>query len=77
MKPFILITALTMTACSSPVVVDLRTSGDTAHLYQRDLQECKQIIKDNRSIWDKPLLGRDPMLEKCLEGRGHSVLSNS
>lgn len=77
MKPFVLIATLSMTACTSPVVVDLRTSGDTAQLYQRDLQECKQIIKDNRSLWHKPLLGHDPMLEKCLEGRGHSVLTNS
>ena len=77
MKLFVFIMALTMTACTSPVVVDLRASGDTAQLYQRDLLECKQIIDDNRSVWHKPLLGRDPMLENCLEGRGHSVLSNS
>ena len=63
-----------LTACSSAPIVDLRASGDAASLYQRDLMECKQLIKDNRSILEKPLLGSDPMLNECLKGRGHSVL---
>ena len=74
MKLILLLAATLLTACSGKPIVDLRGSGDTAHLYQRDLHECQLIIDDNRSIWHKPLLGTDPMLEKCLENRGHSVL---
>lgn len=75
MKRIIIFSMLALSACSYKPVVDLRSSKDAAQLYQRDLYECKQIIKDNRSIWNKPLLGVDPMLDKCLEGRGHSVLN--
>ncbi len=75
MRLIVLLAATLMTACSANPIVDLRVSGDNAQLYQRDLNECKQIISANRSIWHKPLLGIDPMLEKCLENRGHSVLN--
>lgn len=65
-----------LTACSQTPIVDLRASGDTAQFYQRDLNECKTLIKQSRSVWHKPLLGTDPMLVQCLNGRGHSILAN-
>ena len=65
-----------LTACSQQPVVDLRASGDTAQFYQRDLNECKTLIQQSRSIWQKPLVGTDPMLVQCLNGRGHSVLAS-
>ena len=65
-----------LTACSQQPVVDLRASGDTAQFYQRDLNECKTLIQQSRSIWQKPLVGTDLMLVQCLNGRGHSVLAS-
>jgi len=75
MRLAVLIIAASVTACSYKPVVDLRANEQSAHLYQRDLYECKQIIKDNRSFLNKPLLNGDPMLDSCLKGRGHSVLN--
>jgi len=66
--------AFTASACSYTPVADLRASGDSAQLYQRDVNECRQLIKEARSIWDKPLIGPDPWLNKCLAGRGHSII---
>ena len=72
---WLVISVLMLTACSQQPNVDLRGSGDTAQFYQRDLMECKTLIKQSRSVWHKPLLGTDPMLVQCLNGRGHSVLA--
>ncbi len=74
MRGLIFIAAISVSACSYTPVADLRASGESAQLYQRDLNECKQLIKQNRSLWDKPLIGRDPWLDECLEGRGHSII---
>lgn len=71
-----LVGSVMLTACSQPPIVDLRASGDTAQFYQRDLNECKMLIQESRSIWHKPLAGTDTMLVQCLNGRGHSVLAN-
>lgn len=65
-----------LAACSQQPVVDLRASGEIAQFYQRDLNECKTLIEQSRSIWHKPLAGTDTMLVQCLNGRGHSVLAN-
>lgn len=74
MRGLIFIAAISVSACSYTPVADLRASGDSAQLYQRDVAECRQLIKQARSIWHKPLIGRDPWLEKCLAGRGHSII---
>ena len=73
---WLLVGSVMLTACSQQPIVDLRASGDTAQFYQRDLNECKMLIQESRSIWHKPLAGTDTMLVQCLNGRGHSVLAN-
>ena len=74
MRGLIFIAAISVSACSYTPVADLRASGDSAQLYQRDVYECRQLIKEARSIWHKPLMGPDPWLDKCLAGRGHSII---
>jgi hypothetical protein len=73
-----LIIAFMLSACSYQPVVDLRASGGKAEYYQRDLNECRQIIKDSRRWFVIPGEPIDrTMVNKCLTGRGHSVLSHS
>ena len=73
-----LIIAFMLSACSYQPVVDLRASGGKAEYYQRDLNECRQIIKDSRGWFVIPGEPIDKaMVNKCLTGRGHSVLSHS
>ena len=55
MRHLILIITISTSACSYTPVADLRASGDAAHFYQRDVNECRQLIKEARSIWHKPL----------------------
>tara|TARA_B100000900_G_scaffold364956_1_gene339905 strand:- start:243 stop:461 length:219 start_codon:yes stop_codon:yes gene_type:complete len=59
--------------CSSDqiIVADLRMSKEKAQLFQRDLQECKELSQQAKSIF-KPNV--TIMTENCLEGRGHSII---
>jgi len=74
MRGLIFIAAISASACSYTPVADLRASGDSAQLFQRDLNECRQLVKQARTIWDTPWNGRDPWLADCLAGRGHSII---
>ena len=72
----LIVFAFIASGCSYNPVVDLRVSEDKAQLYQRDLSECRQLIKQNRSIFQLPNDHKEQtMLDNCLSGRGHSVLS--
>lgn len=72
-----LIIAIALSGCAKfEPVVDLRASEDKAHLYQRDLTECRMLASTARGWIDKALLSDSPMVTKCLEGRGHNVLNN-
>lgn len=63
-----------MTACSYTPVVDLRASEDSAQLFQRDLMECRSLAEQvDYRIFPTYMIA----VNKCLEGRGHSVLNNS
>ena len=70
-KLAIILTALTLTACTTAPVVDLRASGDKAHLYQRDLVECRGLVREAYPWAIGPVM---PALWRCLEGRGHSIV---
>lgn len=72
MRGLILIITLSASACSYAPVADLRASGDAAHLYQRDLVECKQLVDQSLSWMQYDHGGL--RLNKCLEGRGHSII---
>ena len=73
---YLIVFAVIASGCSYNPVVDLRVSEDKAQLYQRDLSECRQLIKQNRSIFQLPNDRKEQtMLDNCLSGRGHSVLS--
>lgn len=61
-----------MAGCSYTPVTDLRASGDKAHLYQRDVAECKSLAKEVTLSWT---LGFHRVVDQCLRGRGHSVLN--
>ena len=74
MRGLILIITLLGSACSYAPVADLRASADKAQFYQRDLTECRALVKEARSIWDAPWSAKDPWLDKCLAGRGHSII---
>ena len=74
MMYLLIVGAIALSGCSASPLVDLRASEDVAQYYQRDLWECERLIKKNRHWLNKPLLGVDPMLNDCLEGRGHNVL---
>ena len=67
---YLVIALLCLSACSNPVV-ELRASGETAQYYERDLFECKRIVKNipMSFLYDHFIL-----VEDCLEGRGHSIL---
>ena len=61
-----------MTACSRyEPTVDLRASGEKAELYHRDLMECRDLVSQMSLPYFERY--RKP-LQKCMEGRGHSVL---
>ncbi len=72
MRSFILIITLSASACSYTPVADLRASGDAAQLYQRDVNECRQLVKQSLSWMQYDHGGL--RLNKCLEGRGHSII---
>ena len=73
---YLIVFAVIASGCSYNPVVDLRVSEDKAQLYQRDLSECRQLIKQNRSIFQLPNDRKEQtMLDNCLSGRVHSVLS--
>jgi len=64
--------AMLAAGCSYTPVADLRVSGDKAQLYQRDLTECRQLVKEALSPMQ---FGAEiKWLNDCLRGRGHSVL---
>ena len=70
--PRLFVIAVLVAGCSYTPVADLRVSGDKAQLYQRDLTECRQLVKEALS----PLqFGAEiKWLNECLRNRGHSVL---
>ena len=74
MRSLLIIITLSASACSHAPVADLRASGDKAQLYQRDVAECRALINDARTIWDKPWSRLDPWLVTCLTNRGHSII---
>jgi len=74
MRHLIFAITLSASACSYAPVADLRASGDKAQFYQRDLIECRALIKEARSVWDAPWSANDPWLDKCLAGRGHNII---
>jgi hypothetical protein len=69
----VMIISILLGACSYTPVADLRVSGEKAHLYQRDVTECRQLV-----IEATPYVqiggSKIKMLNDCLRGRGHSVL---
>jgi len=71
-RGLIFITAISVSACSYTPVADLRASGDSAQLYQRDLNECRQLVKQSLGIIAIDLSGK--RLNQCLAGRGHSII---
>ena len=77
MKKFLaLFIIFTVTGCSQyEPVVDLRSSKAEAQFYQRDLAECRMLAASARGWIDKALISDSPMVSKCLEGRGHTVLN--
>ena len=72
MRGLIFIAAISLSACSYTPVADLRASGESAQLYQRDLAECKQLVDQSLSWLQYDHGGL--RLNKCLEGRGHSII---
>ena len=73
---YLIVFAVIASGCSYNPVVDLRVSEDKAQLYQRDLSECRHLIEQNPSgIYPFNGAVMNKMLDKCLSGRGHSVLS--
>lgn len=72
MRGLILIAVISVSACSYTPVADLRASGDSAQLYQRDLSECRQLV-DQSLHWFQ-LDQANTRLNKCLAGRGHSII---
>lgn len=77
MKTLLIILAASLTACSYTPVVDLRASKDEAQLFQRDLMECRELANqiDGFAITQTIFTGYRTALNKCIEGRGHSVLT--
>ena len=72
MRHLILIITLSASACSYTPVADLRASGDAAQLYQRDVNECRQLVKESLGIIAIDFSGK--RLSQCLAGRGHSII---
>lgn len=74
MRWAVFIIAVSMTACSYTPVVDLRASKSEAQLYQRDLMECRSLARQvDYPIFPTYMIA----VNRCLEGRGHSVLNNN
>ena len=78
MRLGILTLAVSLTACSYTPVVDLRASKDEAQLFQRDLMECKELAKqiDRFAVTQRLFSGYRIAVNRCIEGRGHSVLTD-
>jgi len=68
---YLVIGLLCLSGCSNPTV-DLRASGAKAQYYERDLYECKRIVKNMPMSF---LYNQKLFVEECLEGRGHSILN--
>ena len=71
--------ATLLASCSSyEPVADLRASKD-AHLFQRDVYECERLALDAGGWYDWfPLQAKSDysvMVDRCLKGRGHSIIS--
>jgi len=67
-----ILAVIVLAGCSYTPVTDLRASGDKAHLYQRDVVECKELAKEVTLSWT---VGFHRVVDQCLRGRGHSVLN--
>jgi hypothetical protein len=77
MKKLLLILALG--GCSYNPVVDLRVSADKAQLLDRDVMECRALTLKAGGWAFKPIMegsAYQRILNQCLKGRGHSVLSD-
>ena len=70
-KTTITLITFLIASCSNPLV-DLRASGEKAQYYERDLHECKRIVKNIPMSF---LYNHKLLVEECLEGRGHSILN--
>tara|TARA_Y100000114_G_scaffold53378_2_gene48722 strand:+ start:675 stop:914 length:240 start_codon:yes stop_codon:yes gene_type:complete len=78
MRWLIILFVLFLTGCSYTPVVDLRASKNEAQLFQRDLMEC-QVLAERIAggVVSKVLFtGYRQAMNNCIEGRGHSVLTN-
>lgn len=67
----VLIVTLVLAGCTTQPVADLRASGDNAAMYQRDLVECRGLV---REAFPWAIGTVQPALWRCLEGRGHSII---
>jgi len=79
MRNILIISALLVGGCSYSYypVVDLRTSGDKAQFYDRDVMECRVLTLKAGGWAFKPIIeggAYQRILNQCLKGRGHSVL---
>jgi len=75
-RTLIITTAIALAGCTRyEPIVDLRASKENAQLFQRDLNECRQLVEPAKSFWT---MGDEfwvqEMINNCLSGRGHSVL---
>ncbi|WP_273072813.1 hypothetical protein [Marinobacter sp.] len=61
-------------SCGNPTV-DLRASGKNAQYYERDLYECKRIVKSMPLSFLNLPPENKLFLTDCLEGRGHSIIN--
>ena len=73
MKYILLAATLVVSGCSYTPVVDLRASKNEAQLYQRDLTECRSLAKQIDYAFTSAYAKG---VNKCLQGRGHSVLND-
>jgi len=81
MRNIIIISALLVGGCSYSYypVVDLRTSGDKAQFYDRDVMECKSLALRANGWSSEPRFkgAYQRVLDECIKGRGHSVIRST
>ena len=71
---WLVVTAIVLTGCASRApIADLRVSEDKAQLYQRDVAECRALVKE-AVAWYVLEIERGRMVARCLTGRGHSII---
>lgn len=70
--PRLLVISVLVAGCSYTPVADLRVSDDKAHLYQRDVSECRSLVDQVTMSVQYAL--RIKYLNECLKGRGHSII---